>query len=383
MEVERLDQLTILHVAPLSSKKASGLSTTVPSLISAQNAIENTLAGLLVSTGNGSAHTAFQFPIFDEQEILLSGKMEYLPTPFDNPDLIVFHSTYIPAHLLFAKQLRRLDVPYIIIPRGGMTREAQDIKKFKKSVANVLQFNRMVRGALAIQYLSKGEAEKSGFWETEFIIAGNGVTLPALESKEEKRENPSLNFVFIGRLEPHLKGLDVLIKACSVASEVLRHSNSMVRIYGPGPKKNIEILHTLIADLDIEDVVEICGPVYDQAKEDVLRQADIFVHTSRSEGQPMSVLEALSYGVPCLLTPGTNMSSEVALEGAGWEVELSPDSVAEGIRNALDSKSNLSIMSKNARQLAERKYTWSAVAEKSVGLYRQLLQEEYSNRQNR
>jgi len=134
----------------------------------------------------------------------------------------------------------------------------------------------------------------------------------------------------------------------------------------------------LIADFQAGDVVEICGPVYDQDKEDVFRQTDVFVHTSRSEGHPMSVLEALSYGVPCLLTPGTNMSSEVALEGAGWEVELSPDSVAEGIRNALDSKLNLPIMSKKARQLVERKYTWNAAAEKSVGLYRELLQEKHS-----
>ena len=370
-------------MGPLGQNKASGLSISIPSLVAAQSSVDNTSVALLVSNCSDPRQLNLSFPAFNYPKVLKYGKIGALPEPFRKPDLVVFHDTYIPAHLMFALHLRRIGVPYLIVPRGGMTREAQDIKKFKKSVANVLQFNRMVRGALAIQYLSKGEAEKSGFWEKEFIIAGNGVTLPALESKEEKRENPSLNFVFIGRLEPHLKGLDVLIKACSVASEVLRHSNSMVRIYGPGPKKNIEILHTLIADLDIEDVVEICGPVYDQAKEDVLRQADIFVHISRSEGQPMSVLEALSYGVPCLLTPGTNMSSEVALEGAGWEVELSPDSVAEGIRNALDSKSNLSIMSKNARQLAERKYTWSAVAEKSVGLYRQLLQEEYSNRQNR
>ena len=58
------------------------------------------------------------------------------------------------------------------------------------------------------------------------------------------------------------------------------------------------------------------------------------------------------------------MSSEVALEGAGWEVELSADSIAEGIRIAVASKPNLTEMSKRARRFVEKKYTWNAVAEK-------------------
>ena len=375
-----MDQLTILHVAPFSQKKASGLSTAVPSLVAAQNSIKNTSAGLLVSSGNKSTPSKSQFPLFVEQEVLIHGKMENLPEPFDKPDLVIFHSTYIPAHLVFSRQLRKLNIPYIIIPHGGMTREAQSIKKCKKKIANVLLFNKMVGDALAIQYLSKGEADKSGFWDQDFIIAGNGVALPTLESKEEKFEDFSLDFTFIGRLEPYLKGLDLLIQACSLASVELRQSSSKVRIYGPGSDKNLKMLHTLIADFQVGDVVEICGPVYDQDKEDVFRQTDVFVHTSRSEGHPMSVLEALSYGVPCLLTPGTNMSSEVALEGAGWEVELSADSIAEGIRIAVASKPNLTEMSKRARRFVEKKYTWNAVAEKSVGLYRGLLQNRLSNR---
>ena len=65
-----------------------------------------------------------------------------------------------------------------------------------------------------------------------------------------------------------------------------------------------------------EKVLKLCGPIAGADKKKVLKDADLFLHTSRSEGHPMGVLEALAYGIPCLLTPGTNMASEVAASGA-------------------------------------------------------------------
>ncbi|MEN1932826.1 glycosyltransferase [Escherichia coli] len=46
-------------------------------------------------------------------------------------------------------------------------------------------------------------------------------------------------------------------------------------------------------------------------KEEVLESNNIFIMTSRYEGLPVSVLEALAYGNICLLTEGTNMAKIV------------------------------------------------------------------------
>ena len=66
------------------------------------------------------------------------------------------------------------------------------------------------------------------------------------------------------------------------------------------------------------------GGVYGDNKVKVLLDTDIFILTSRYEGMPMGVLEAWSYGIPCILSDGTNMINSDTLENSYWKVSLDP-----------------------------------------------------------
>ena len=57
--------------------------------------------------------------------------------------------------------------------------------------------------------------------------------------------------------------------------------------------------------------------------------SDMFILTSRHEGFPMSILEALSYGLPVLITKGTNMTDLVHKASAGWTCETDPIEIAK------------------------------------------------------
>ena len=50
------------------------------------------------------------------------------------------------------------------------------------------------------------------------------------------------------------------------------------------------------------------GAVFGKVKEKVLLDNDFFILTSRLEGHPMALIEALSYGLPCLVTQGSRLS---------------------------------------------------------------------------
>jgi glycosyltransferase involved in cell wall biosynthesis len=367
-----MQNLTVLHVAALNFKQSVGLTTSVPSLVSAQNKLDNVKAGLVLSRGENPENWHPDFPVYEFKKDFIQKSFEDLPIPFNNPDLVVFHSTYIPIHARFTKQLSKRQIPYIIVPRGGMTKKSQNIKPFKKLIGNKLFFNKMVKDSLAIHCLTEGEDDESKYWGKNSFIVGNGISIPKSYERNKFKIKGKTLFTFIGRLDIYHKGLDLLIEGCYLVKDVLEKNNGIVNIYGPDKKGNKDKLQDMINEKKLEHIIKINDPVYGTEKHNILKSTDVFVHTSRFEGHPMSVLEALSFGVPCLLTPGTNMSEEVMMAGAGWQTELSPESIASGLKEVILTNEELVKMSMKSLQLAE-KYSWDNIARKTIEVYNDLI----------
>ena len=96
--------------------------------------------------------------------------------------------------------------------------------------------------------------------------------------------------VAVGRLVPE-KGFDLLIEAFSRS----RYGGSLV-ILGEGPER--AALEAMAARFDIAERVRLPGFVADPAV--YLEQADAFVLSSRAEGFPNALVEAMSVGCPVL-----------------------------------------------------------------------------------
>ncbi|MFG6119304.1 glycosyltransferase [Thalassobacillus sp. B23F22_16] len=368
--------IIVLHISALSFNKASGLTTSVPALVTAQNKQYNITAGLVISKGEKPENWKVEIPVFQFKKDFFKFSLEDLPKPFNQPDLVVFHSTYIPVHAKFAKTLKKRCTPYIIVPRGGMTKKSQNIKPIKKMLGNNIFFKKMVKDSIAIHCLTRGESQESSHWDKETFVVGNGMDLPDKIVRPHYKKKKQFTFTFIGRLDPYHKGLDILIEGCAIVYKELEIENCEIKIYGPDRQDSVKLLKQQIKKYNLEKIVEILPPVFDEEKVKVLQETNVFVHTSRFEGHPMSVLEALSNGIPCLLTPGTNISQEVSSAGAGWEVQLSPESVAEGIKTVLRNKEKVDEMSNNARELILREYTWDKVALDTVHYYLKLLNKQ-------
>ena len=86
----------------------------------------------------------------------------------------------------------------------------------------------------------------------------------------------------------------------------------------------------------------------------------------------MGILEALSYGLPCLVTTGTTLGDLVHSYDAGWVAELSAESVCDCVKKAIEDRALLDQRSVGARQLVTDNFSWEKTSRDSLEAYRKL-----------
>ncbi len=129
------------------------------------------------------------------------------------------------------------------------------------------------------------------------VVVENIVDNPQQKVITHKVDNHT-TFLYLGLISP-LKGIYDLIDVI-----VSNHSQfDGVAKFVIGGNGETEKLLSLIKCHHIEDVVEFVGWVSGKEKEELLNNCDVFVLPSYVEGQPISILEALSYGKPIVSTP--------------------------------------------------------------------------------
>lgn len=376
VDERRTQSTVILHIAPITHNQLSGLAFAIPPSV---NSLLNlgVQTGLLTTSTDGYYEKPELYPVNSIRHLPRYPAIASMPKPLNQPDLIVFHSTYILEHIILAYEAVQRNIPYIITPHGGMTRGAQQQKYLKKKVGNFLFFNWMVQNAAALHCLTEAEAiDVRIIWNRPVFVVANGVDLPPRQVLAKPGSKTELRFVFLGRLDIHHKGLDLLLEACAMIQENLRVSKVQILLYGSDIAGSKVKLQEMINNYQIQDLIHLKDPVWQDKKQAVFRSTDLFIHTSRFEGHPIAVLEALSYGIPCLLTPGTNMAKEVEAAGSGWKVEPNPAAIAEGISSVLAARSEILVRGQAARDLVEKKYTWSHIGMQSLREYQRIISEK-------
>ncbi len=354
--------MLILHVARISNSLYDGVCVAVPQHIRAQKKYADVALFNVANIEINGIDTQFQYSEHPD--------ISTLPEPFCKPELVVFHGIYIYHYIKLAKQLRKIKIPYIINPHGSLTVEAQSKKRLKKLVANILLFNRFINGAKAIQCLSQKEMEAIRFKNKKFI-GTNGISIP--EKRKTSFRDNNIHITYIGRLEEYVKGFDLMLSAVKAVKTELSRSNIIINIFGPDHMGRYANIERLITENGVGDIVTLNPAVTGKEKEDILLDTDIFIQTSRTEGMPMGILEALSYGIPCLITEGTRLGEFVRNNNAGWVCETNAEAISQALIKAISEIDTLQLKSQNARKAVEENFSWDIIAQETVNNYRRLI----------
>ena len=357
--------LKILHIACVTNSPFNGVCVVAPLHAKHQGEYASTAFLNINGTTIDSACNQINLP----GEFSLDAVKEAWHTP----DLVIFHEAYRMPYLKIAAELKRHNVPYVIIPHGELSESAQKKKYLKKKIANLVFFNRFVGGALAVQCLSDFECSSVRF-KARKIVETNGIAIP--NQKKADFSSEGVGFLYIGRLDAYHKGLDLMIEAIALAASELRRRHASFRIFGPDYQGRFDNIQALIKEHGVEDLVRFDHELTGKEKEGMLLASDIFLQTSRFEGMPMGILEALSYGLPVAVTQGTTIAPFVAENASGWTSSTDSSDIARMLVEASAAdREELALKSCSARNSVANAFAWDRVAEQAVSRYQALLAE--------
>jgi glycosyltransferase involved in cell wall biosynthesis len=206
-------------------------------------------------------------------------------------------------------------------------------------------------------------------------VIPNGVDMPPADT--EFRRPPWLHgdgrdlLLYLGRIHPK-KGLVPLIEAWQDLAQRRNVTQRWVlAIAGWDDGGHLQALEAAIRAHSLERDILLPGPLYGEAKETALRHARAFILPSLSEGLPIAVLEAWSYGRPVFMTRACGLP-EGFQNGAAFEISADPCALADALADGLEDDRALSAAGARARELAARKFAWSRVAADMAEVYRWL-----------
>lgn len=345
--------MNILIISNIEGNIAAGLTYSVPKQVEAVSQFDN-VYWLNLKEG---LEEWKKLKYYHYKDRISLNFFDELPNPFNHPDAVILEQTYsfkAYPQLLFA--LKKSKIPYFIIPRSEFTKQAQNSKKMKKSISNLLFFNRFSNKAKGIIYLTESELYNSGTkWNKTTFVIPNGIEINE-KIKLSNRGKKNISFSFIGRINIYQKGLDLLIEACEDIRDFLTCQNVAINIYGPDSNDK-EKLRISIKKHNLENIILLKDSIWGEEKEQVLLNTDIFILTSRFEGLPMGVLQALSYGVPCLVTDGTYLKDKIEKFDAGWTCFANKGDIKNAIKRAINEIDKVNEKGLHAQKMA-KSYEW-------------------------
>jgi glycosyltransferase involved in cell wall biosynthesis len=171
----------------------------------------------------------------------------------------------------------------------------------------------------------------------------------------------------VGRLAP-LKDHATLLRAVALIRR--HHPDVQLWIVGDGPLQLS--LRKLTYELGLNDSVTFFGEQGDVSP--FMLAADLFVSSSVTEGMPVSLLEAMSVGLPALVTDVGGMGEIGRLSGAVTLVPSSdPQSMASALSDAIARRQELPKMGQLASYCYEQYFRPERMLDDYISLYNRCI----------
>jgi len=215
---------------------------------------------------------------------------------------LVHAHQYAPFFYAAAARFGAWGAPPIVFTEHG--RDYPDYRRSKRVLANRFLLRRKDRVIGVGNCVRKALIENEGLPEQRVEVIYNGIDTASYgrDSQQRKLLRQSLGLAIddvaiiqvarLNRLKDHATSIRAFGRLAPLCPQ------ARLLIVGDGEER--PVVESLIRELNLEQRVSLLGTRRDVG--DLLAAADIFLLTSISEGIPLTLLEAMASGLPCVST---------------------------------------------------------------------------------
>lgn len=289
----------------------------------------------------------------------------------DHPDLVHIHSSFGPSFyrkLPFIYMASWANIPIINHIHGADFSVFYEQASEKKKRLIKLAYEKCSK---LIALSDEWRERLSRIVSDEKIVVIENYSVICKDALIQRRNRKANNVVlFLGELGQR-KGCYDIPRVIQMVAQII--PNVQFILAGAGDPKDEQAIKKLIKEKGIEKNVLFPGWVRGEEKDKWLRNADIFFLPSYNEGMPMSILDAMGYGLPIVSTNVGGIPKCVDDEISGYL--SNPGAVNKMSKNIvkllIDDKCRNDFASKSF-QIAEEKYSLNAHLVKLEKLYDQV-----------
>jgi glycosyltransferase involved in cell wall biosynthesis len=381
--------MKIIHVGNFRLGTANGNFNAIWSLAKAQAALGHEVSiiqmrklpnpnDVPIAEKNGIRLVGYPFPKRDkfvywrDYENKFENLIERL-----QPDIVHLQYVRIPKFYAISNILHKKKIPYVISLHGGLNSTEMKRKRVRKKIYwNVVE-KFVHQNARAIHFIST--AERDDYYKTLGTPKINDtVVFNAVQIEENGSKWRYENFnarapkvAFFGRYDIWHKGIDLAV-------DLVRRLNragiaAELHLHGLPNKRDVAAIKRLLNNADI--------PIFDHGYSDgekmltAMASYDLYLQYSRFELFGLSLVEAISLGVPALVSEACDLAPELVSQCAAIQISLDPKRAAETVVAALRCPEELKRIGDRGRSWAIEHCEQNSVALQMTKFYEGVINE--------
>ena len=286
----------------------------------------------------------------------------------NDADLIVCH-LLLRYHVHWVKAVaKRKNIPYWVVPHGGLDPYVFSSRSLVKKIWFNLFGRSFLKNAACVIFATEKEKIQAApyykgnnccviHWPVQALDGARSDFTRKLICRKYGIASDEKILLYLGRLHQSKRPLETI-------TAFAQAKTSGVHLLVVGPEDTISQNDCIgLAKALGADNIHVTGAVYGEEKNDYLLAADAYISLSAKENFGYTTAEALSAGLPVILSPGNALRYDISHLSCGWM--LAEDTLASAIgaikEFAATQKEKLAEMGQRGQQwalaeLAKEKY---------------------------